>query len=267
MKKVITNQDWEALGISNDFIFGKVMQDPKLCKRLLEIILHVKIKRISYPVRQKNVEIYEDARGIRLDVYVDDDKGTVYNIEMQAANNDNFPKRSRYYGSLIDLDMLERGETYRKLKKSYVIFICTFDLFGQGRHLYSFENRCIQDTSLALDDGAYRIFLNAKGTANDVSPECKAFLEYVAGKPSDDEFVQALEKRVHEVKINKEWRREYMTLHMRDLVNREEGREEGKALAILQVLKKNRSITQTADIFDISDKEVEDIAKKYDFAL
>ncbi len=26
---------WEELDISNDFIFGKVMQDPELCKELL----------------------------------------------------------------------------------------------------------------------------------------------------------------------------------------------------------------------------------------
>ncbi len=65
----------------------------------------------------KNVEIYDDARGIRLDVYVDDDKGTIYNIEMQAANNDNLPKRSRYYESLTDLDILELGATFRRLKK------------------------------------------------------------------------------------------------------------------------------------------------------
>jgi len=166
--------------------------------------------------------------------------------------------------------MLERGAMYRSLKKSYVIFICTFDLFGEGRHIYTFENRCVQDTSLALNDGTYRIFLNAKGTADDVSPECKAFLEYVAGKPSNDEFVQALEERVREVKMNKEWRRDYMTMHMRDLVNREDGREEGReeglAMAILRVLKKNGSITQTADLLDLSTQEVSDVARKYGFA-
>ena len=34
---------WENLGISNDFLFGKVMQNPKLCKELLQRILpHLK---------------------------------------------------------------------------------------------------------------------------------------------------------------------------------------------------------------------------------
>ena len=29
-------EDWESLGLSNDFLFGKVMSNPKLCIKLLE---------------------------------------------------------------------------------------------------------------------------------------------------------------------------------------------------------------------------------------
>lgn len=46
---------------------------------------------------------------------------------------DNLPKRMRYYQGMIDLNILEKGENYKNLKKSFVIFICTFDLFGLGR--------------------------------------------------------------------------------------------------------------------------------------
>ncbi len=305
---------WEELGISDDFVFGKVMQDKTLCKELLELILGIKIKDIKYPESQKSVELYDDARGIRLDVYVDDDKGTVYNIEMQASNKDDIPKRSRYYGSLVDLNLLARKETYKKLKKCYIIFICKFDLFGKGRHIYTFENRCTEDTSVTLGDGAYRIFLNSKGIMDDVTPKQKAFLDYVENKVSADAFVQALAKKVKEVKLNKEWRREYMTLQMRDLINREEGieigiaqgrkegiaqgrkegvaqgrkegvaqgrkegvaqgRKEGVAQgveigvaqglekSILKILKKTNDVLQTADLFDVTVKEVEEIAKK-----
>ncbi len=37
-----------------------------------------------------------------------------------------------YYQGMIDLNILEKGEDYRNLKKSYVIFICTFDQYGKG---------------------------------------------------------------------------------------------------------------------------------------
>ena len=41
---------WEELSISNDFLFGKVMQDPELCRELLQRILpDLDIDHIEYP--------------------------------------------------------------------------------------------------------------------------------------------------------------------------------------------------------------------------
>ena len=37
-----------------------------------------------------------------------------------------------YCQGMIDLNILEKGEDYRNLKKSYVIFICTFDQYGKS---------------------------------------------------------------------------------------------------------------------------------------
>ncbi len=37
-EKTINQTEWEKLGISNDFLFGKVMQDAELCKELLQKI-------------------------------------------------------------------------------------------------------------------------------------------------------------------------------------------------------------------------------------
>jgi len=34
------------------------------------------------------------------------------------------------------------GENYRKLKTSYVLFICLFDPFGFDLPVYTFQNRC-----------------------------------------------------------------------------------------------------------------------------
>ena len=70
-----------------------------------------------------------DGKGIRFDVYSEDDSGIVYDCEMQTSKKDNLPKRTRYYQGMIDLNLLERGADYKELKKSYVIFICPFDQF------------------------------------------------------------------------------------------------------------------------------------------
>lgn len=128
---------------------------------------------------------------------------------------------------MIDLQMIDKGQSYKKLNPSYVIFICQFDLFHMGRHIYTFENICREDKNISLGDGAVKIFLNADGKMDDVSRELKAFLDYVAGKKSEDAFVNKLEEAVKAAKKNREWRREYMTLLMRDQENIEKGIEKG----------------------------------------
>ena len=77
---------FEDLTIADDFMFGAVMSEEKNLKPLLEYILDIKIKSISYPERQKVIDVNYDSKGIRLDVYCEDDKNTVYSVEMQVAN-------------------------------------------------------------------------------------------------------------------------------------------------------------------------------------
>jgi len=101
---------WEGLGISNDFLFGKVMQDTELCKELLMRILpELDIDHVEYPELQKGIKPDMDAKSVRLDVYVRDGKETIYDIEMQVADTRELPKRARYYQSMIDLQMIDKG--------------------------------------------------------------------------------------------------------------------------------------------------------------
>ena len=213
---------WEEIGISDDFMFGKVMQNPRLCKKLLETILGIEIEKIEYPELQKSIDITKEAKGVRLDVYVAGEDA-VFCVEMQARDTHELPRRARYYGGLIDLNLIEKGVSYKKLNQSVVIFICPFDVFGKNRCRYTFENLCLEEKNLPLGDGTTKIFLNAMGTMDDVSPELKSFLDYVAGKKNDDSFVKELDEEVRKVRESKEWRRDYMTLLMRDQENIEKG--------------------------------------------
>ena len=125
------------------------------------------------------------------------------------------------------MQMIDKGMFYKQLKPSYIIFICPFDVYGAGRHIYTFENFCREDKDIPLGDETVKIFLNANGRLDDVSRELKAFLDYVAGKMPDDSFVRRLEEAVKEAKKNREWRHEYMTLLMRDQENIEKGIKKG----------------------------------------
>ncbi len=232
---------FEELEFKDDFMFCIIMKDPKYCKPFLETVLGVKINHIEYPSSQESIDLSLDAKSVRLDVYVEDGKGTVYNIEMQTANKYNLPKRMRYYQGIIDLNILEKGRDYRDLKKSYVIFVCTFDLFGKGRHVYTFENRCVQDLGLALGDDTVKIILNTKGTEEDVSQDMKELLDFIDGKGAGATgFTRDLEEAVQSVRKNEKWRVDYMTLQMSYQEKFEEGYERGIECGIERGIEQER---------------------------
>ena len=61
---------WEDLGLSDNFIFQKVMLNEQLCKKVLSEILGVEVTKIEYTSYEKTIAIRSDAKSIRLDVYV-----------------------------------------------------------------------------------------------------------------------------------------------------------------------------------------------------
>ncbi len=218
---------FEELQIKDDFMFGVIMRNPRFCKPFLERILNIRISYIEYPKSQETIDLSADAKSVRLDIYVEDGKETVYNIEMQTGENGNLPKRARYYQGMIDLNILEKGANYKDLKRSFVIFVCTFDLFGEGRHIYTFENRCIQNLKLGLGDDTTKIILNTKGTMDDVTPEMKKLLDFIDGKEPEDDFTRELDEAVQSVRRNEKWRLDYMTLQMHYQEKYEQGIEQG----------------------------------------
>ncbi len=228
---------FEELQLKDDFMFSVIMRNPKFCKPFLERVLGIKISRMEYPKSQDTIDLSADAKSVRLDIYVEDDS-CVYNIEMQTTGNRNLPKRTRYYQGMIDLSILEKGESYKNLKRSFIIFVCTFDLFGEGRHIYSFENRCIQDLGLRLGDDATKIILNTKGTMNDITPEMKNVLDFIDGKRAADDYTKALEQEIESVRKNEKWRLDYMTLQMKYQEKYEQGMEQGIEKGIEQGIEK-----------------------------
>ena len=115
-------------------------------------------------------------------------------------------KRSGYYQGMIDLNLIEKGEPYRKLNRSYVIFICTFDPFGEGLYRYTFENLCKEQKDISLNDEAVKLFFNTTGTKGEVTGEARAFLKYVGGMASEDAYIKELQEKIEAAKRNEEWR-------------------------------------------------------------
>ena len=221
---------WEELTFKDDYIFKKVMSEKRHCKKLLEKLLRIKIRDLKYLEDEKTLKSTYISKGVRLDVYVEDDKNTIYDIEMQVRSlqDDELFKRTRYYQSVIDTDLLSIGALYSQLKQTFIIFICPFELFDAKRHLYTFKNICVEDKNIIMEDGATKVLISTKGTADDVTPDVKAFLNYIDGELSKDDFVAEIDTAVQNLKTKESERMNYMTYAMKILEEREEGREEGR---------------------------------------
>ncbi|MBQ8519772.1 MAG: Rpn family recombination-promoting nuclease/putative transposase [Agathobacter sp.] len=233
----------QDLTIKNNFMFGAVMCDESNCKGLLERVLQISIARVEIS-KEKSILYHPEYKGVRLDVYAEDENGTHYDIEMQALQKPAIEKRSRYYHSQMDMEFLLSGEEYDKLPNSYVIFICDFDPFGEKKYCYTFENVCLEDKELILKDGCKSIFLSTKGENDEeVSTALVKFLKFVKADLSEstqdfgDEFVERLQKSVKHVKENREMGERFMLFEELLKDERAEGRAEGLASAVVSLLK------------------------------
>ena len=211
----------QELNLADNFLFGKVMSDSEICRMILEKILNIPIKKVEFPVTRKTTGIAPDGGGVRLDACINDEQDTIYSVEMLCCENEELLRKTRYFQCNIDSDIICTGENCTKLKKSYIIFICTFDPFSDGRHIYTFENRCLEDLSLALGDETTEIFLSTRGKKDDVDDEIKDFLAYVenstdaCAQQTSSPMVRAIHKRVTEIKLDKDMELQYMTLLQR----------------------------------------------------
>ena len=194
------------------------MSNTKLCAEMLRRIFpELDFKDIKAIETQKSEKLALHIRGVRFDVFTKTAR-EFFDIEAQKRKLRDLTKRPRAYHTVMTYDglnvnTLKESGSYKDLPDSYVIFICTFDPFGSGRHVYSFQNYCTEDKNLALGDGAYTIFLNTKGKIDDVSPELKRFLDFVENNQvSDDSFIKELDQKIKEIKTNTKWRSEYMVL-------------------------------------------------------
>lgn len=277
--------DWDALTFTNNYVFQEVLKKKELCKYLIEQILHIHVKDIEYLIAERNVNSPRiSSKSIRLDVYVENQEGTVLDIEMQVtgegstvyANKDeaavikSLPLRTRYYQSLISMDMLRRGMKYRELRKSYVIFICTFDPFGKGLPVYHFTYRCKEDNNLEMGDLTENIYLNARAADKAEDKALTDFLSYVRDGKAGSDFTRAIDAETKRVRNDEKWRDRYVTWEMDLSIMQEDAENRGKqagialgvkekALATAKALKKQGKLTDS-EISEVTDVPLQVVA-------
>lgn len=263
--------DWDSMTFANNYVFLEVMNNKRRCQFLIEKVLHIPIKKVLHIAAERHTSSPRlSSKSIRLDVYVETLDGIVIDIEMQVTGKGStvykdkddtqvareLPLRTRYYQSLISMDMLRRGMDYPELRKSYVVFICTFDPYGKGLPVYHFTYRCRENDTLEMGDMTENIFLNAKAADKTEDKELSAFLRYVHSGLAQSAFTQEIDNATKRVKNDTKWRERIVTWEMdlRIMEKRflEKGREEGRE-KMAQILREK---------YGMPESEIEELKKE-----
>lgn len=160
-------QDMERIKemrLIDDIFMSKVFEDRACAEVLLRAILKkndLKVKNVNVQYDIKNLQ----CRSVRLDILAEDEIGKIYDIEVQRSNTGADAKRARYNSSLLDANITEPGDTYKKLAETYVIFITESDVFKAGKAVYHID-RVIRETKKIFEDEAHIIYVNSQKQNN-----------------------------------------------------------------------------------------------------
>ena len=250
MPKQYTITPLSELSLKSDFMFGQVMRSEEICSLFLEALLDVSIQRIEFLDRQKELSDSYEYHGIRLDVYLKDEQGTVFNVEIQADRRDDLPRRVRFYQSGIDRNELPKGADFASLSESYIIFICDFVYFHIGKAVGE-RAAFLKDTNVPYEDGSHVYFLNSRYTEANASKPILEFLDLVRTndleQPYETPLGQMARERIQEVRSD--MMDERRVGYMDGLAEgRAEGMEKGMEKGIEEGIKK--AVTALKGILD-----------------
>ena len=211
----------------HDEFFVACMQDNIPCvKKMIHLILGRDDLEITKMVTQK--EFRSLMRSVRLDVYASDANHAIYDIEIQTSNEGADEKRARFYSSVLDVNHLKKGEDFKKLPESYVIFITEHDVLKRGQAVYTIH-RYIDGLNEHFDDEQHIIYVNC-AVSDDGSELWKLIHDMNCADP-DEMLVSELAERVSFFKKTRKGRTKMSKLFA-DIIEKERAAGEAKGEAI-----------------------------------
>ena len=170
-KKIIA-----SLTLMDDLFMQVVLEEQACTEYILQTILDKTSLKLMEQRLQKRLPNLH-GRALVLDCLCTDEKGLLYNIEVQNSSAGAIPKRARYHAALMDTHTLKKGEKFSKLPESYVIFITDKDVLGEGEQLYQIE-RVIRKSGNLFRDGSHILYFNtARQDDNALGKLAKDFKE------------------------------------------------------------------------------------------
>ena len=169
----------------------------------VELVLRILLEEPGLKVEEVRTQVFVENllnRSVQMDIVVTDSMGRKANIEIQRSDKGAGRKRARYNASMMDANILEKGEDFDRLPETWVVFITENDVIGRGEPFYKIE-RCMLDTGEKFGDGSHILYVN--GAYRDETPIGKLMHDFSCTVP-DDMYYDELAERVRFFKESKE---------------------------------------------------------------
>ena len=206
----------------DDIFFEVFASDIPACQEILRVILEdAELIVNDVVVQSSERNLY--GRSVRLDALCTLGNGSLCNIEIQRADNDNHLKRARFNAANITVKESETGTNFEKVKDVYIIYISEKDFFKGGFTTYHID-KVIRENGITVDDGLHEIFVNA--SVNDGSNIAELMQCFTQKNLNNPKF-KAVTRRFKELKET-EGGLTTMCKLMDDIVNEEKQKEKEK---------------------------------------
>ena len=206
----------------DDIFFEVFASDIPACQEILRVILEdAELIVNDVVVQSSERNLY--GRSVRLDALCTLGNGSLCNIEIQRADNDNHLKRARFNAANITVKESETGTNFEKVKDVYIIYISEKDFFKGGFTTYHID-KVIRENGITVDDGLHEIFVNA--SVNDGSNIAELMQCFTQKNLNNPKF-RAVTRRFKELKET-EGGLTTMCKLMDDIVNEEKQKEKEK---------------------------------------
>ena len=231
-KKIIA-----SLTLMDDLFMQVVLEEQTCTEYILQTILDKSSLKLMEQRLQKRLPNLH-GRALVLDCLCTDEKGLLYNIEVQNSSAGAIPKRARYHAALMDTHTLKKGEKFSKLPESYVIFITDKDVLGEGEQLYQIE-RVIRKSGYLFKDGSHILYFNTARQDDNALGKLAKDLKEANPKEIQSEVLSHRVASLKEGKLDREGAKKMNVLlekYRKKAV--EEGIEKGLAQGMQQGLEK-----------------------------
>ena len=236
----------------DDDFFTKCFEGDTEC---IELVLRIVLNKSDLKVVDVRTQVFVENienRSVRLDVLATDSEGRKFNVEIQRADKGAGKRRARYNSSMMDANLLNKGEDFDSLPETFVVFITENDVIGKGKALYH-VGRCFLDSGEIFDDGSHIIYVN--GSYRDETPIGKLMHDFSCKNPSEM-YYGVLAERTRFFKESKEGIA-VMCKAMEDM--RDQAYKEGRISMVIQMLKAGKY--DLKDIAALSGMSVEELEK------